>query len=71
MMPTWLTTLATDGAATKVDAGAEFVWASASEVAVTDVVGTMANANESDSEPSKSISALFEVAGAAEKRDKI
>jgi len=69
MMPTWFTTLATDGAATKVEDGAEFVWISASEAVVTDVVGTMAN--ESDREPSKSISALFEVAGAAEKRDKV
>lgn len=39
---------------------------------VTDVVGTMAKfeENESDSEPNKSISALFEVAGAAEKNRK-
>jgi hypothetical protein len=41
------------------------------EVVVADVVGTMAKENESDSEPSKSISALFEVAGAAEKNDQV
>lgn len=52
-------------------AGAGIVWASATEVVDTDVVGTMAKANESDKEPSKSISALFDVAGAAENNDQV
>lgn len=68
-MPTWLITLDADGVATNVIAEPEFAWASVSNVVVGDVVGTMANAfeeNESDREPSKSISTLFEVAGAAE-----
>lgn len=47
--------------------GAEFARPSTSDV-VDDVVGTMANEfeeNDSDREPNKSISALFEVVGAA------
>lgn len=48
--------------------GAEFARPSTSDVVVDDVVGTMANEfeeNDSDREPNKSISALFEVVGAA------
>lgn len=57
-----------DGAAKEV---VEPVFASG--VAVADVVGTRGNAfeeNESDREPSKSISALLEVVGAAAKKHK-
>lgn len=64
-------TLDTGGVATNVVTGTEFTRASASDVVVVDVLGTMANEfeeNDSDREPSKSISALFEVVGAAAKR---
>ena len=47
----------------------KFVWESASEVVVAEVTGMMANGfgvNTSDKEPSKSISALFEVGVKAE-----
>lgn len=60
-------TLDTGGVATNVVTGAEFTRASTSDVVVVDVLGTMANEfeeNDSDREPSKSISALFEVVGA-------
>lgn len=46
----------------------KFGWASASEVVVAEATGIMANGlavNESDREPSRSISALFEVVATA------
>lgn len=66
---TWFTT---DGVATNVAPEPEFAGASVSEAAGAYVAGTIANAfeeNESDKEPSKSTSALFEVVGAADQRE--
>ena len=60
-----------DSAAAK--GGAEPLLAWASGVVVADVAGTKANAfeeNESESEPSKSISTFLEVTEAAEKKHK-
>lgn len=68
-MLTWFIILeAADCVAAKVDPE-KFAWASASEDDVAEVTGTMANgfgAKTSDKEPSKSISALFEVVGKVE-----
>lgn len=61
-------TLDADCVAENVDTEPEFENASASVVEVPGTLGIIANAfeeNESDREPSKSISAGFEVAGAA------
>jgi len=64
---TWFKTLFSDVAAVSVGMGGDFT-ASASMFAVPDEAGIIANGlgdNISESEPSKSISALFDVPGAA------
>ena len=68
-IPTWSKLLDPDGAAAKEAVDPEF----ASGAAVADAAGTRDNAfeeDESEREPSKSISTLLVVAGAAKKKYK-
>ena len=67
-------TLDADGAAPNVGAEPEYTWDSVSKAGASVVVGTIANEfdmNGSDRDPRKSTSALFELAGAADKRKRM